>query len=156
MHMLKIVLFFFYWFSRNVDPLVWEKVVEPTVDFDEFVELFSKSAVKEKKKPISDTISKTKAKQVGGSSVCGSPLHPPTPKPCLRLCGFRPQGHRGLFPSFPPPLFSEQLQLTGQNVTARRLLLCGGAVSSGSQPTVTFTHPGPGPLGGTAPASCVQ
>lgn len=34
------------------------------MDFEEFVELFSKSAVKEKKKPISDTISKSKAKQV--------------------------------------------------------------------------------------------
>lgn len=38
--------------------------MEPTVDFEEFVELFAKSAVKEKKKPISDTISKSKAKQV--------------------------------------------------------------------------------------------
>ncbi|XP_010868278.3 formin-2 [Esox lucius] len=44
--------------------LVWEKINEPSVDFDEFVELFSKSAVKEKKKPISDTIMKSKAKQV--------------------------------------------------------------------------------------------
>lgn len=43
---------------------MWEKVEEPTVDFEEFVELFAKSAVKEKKKPISDTISKSKAKQV--------------------------------------------------------------------------------------------
>lgn len=43
---------------------MWEKIEEPTVDFEEFVELFSKSAVKEKKKPISDTISKSKAKQV--------------------------------------------------------------------------------------------
>ena len=34
------------------------------MDFEEFVELFSKGAVKEKKKPISDTISKSKAKQV--------------------------------------------------------------------------------------------
>lgn len=34
------------------------------MDFEEFVELFSKSTVKEKKKPISDTISKSKAKQV--------------------------------------------------------------------------------------------
>lgn len=34
------------------------------MDFDEFVKLFSKSAVKEKKKPISDTITKSKAKQV--------------------------------------------------------------------------------------------
>lgn len=44
--------------------LVWEKVEEPSVDFEEFVELFAKSAVKEKKKPISDTITKSKAKQV--------------------------------------------------------------------------------------------
>nr|XP_023825700.1 formin-2 [Salvelinus alpinus] len=44
--------------------LVWEKIEEPSVDFDEFVKLFSKSAVKEKKKPISDTITKSKAKQV--------------------------------------------------------------------------------------------
>ncbi|XP_056332680.1 formin-2 isoform X2 [Danio aesculapii] len=44
--------------------LVWENVQEPSVDFDEFVELFAKSAVKEKKKPISDTITKSKAKQV--------------------------------------------------------------------------------------------
>ncbi|XP_065153430.1 uncharacterized protein fmn2a isoform X2 [Paramisgurnus dabryanus] len=44
--------------------LVWEKVKEPSVDLDEFVELFAKSAVKEKKKPISDTITKSKAKQV--------------------------------------------------------------------------------------------
>ncbi|XP_045552233.1 formin-2 [Salmo salar] len=44
--------------------LVWVKIEEPSVDFDEFVELFSKSAMKEKKKPISDTITKSKAKQV--------------------------------------------------------------------------------------------
>ncbi|XP_051579426.1 formin-2 isoform X2 [Myxocyprinus asiaticus] len=44
--------------------LVWEKVEEPSVDFNEFVELFAKRAVTEKKKPISDTISKSKAKQV--------------------------------------------------------------------------------------------
>lgn len=50
--------------KKQNDMLVWEKVEEPTVDFDEFVELFSKSTVKEKKKPISDTISKSKAKQV--------------------------------------------------------------------------------------------
>lgn len=43
---------------------MWEKIEEPTVDFKEFVELFSKGAVKEKKKPISDTFSKSKAKQV--------------------------------------------------------------------------------------------
>lgn len=47
--------------------LVWEKIEEPSVDFEEFVELFSKSAVKEKKKPISDTITKSKAKQVKAS-----------------------------------------------------------------------------------------
>uniref|UniRef100_A0A3P8YKD0 FH2 domain-containing protein n=1 Tax=Esox lucius TaxID=8010 RepID=A0A3P8YKD0_ESOLU len=45
-------------------PLVWEKIEEPDVDFGEFVELFSKTAVKEKKKPLSDTITKSKAKQV--------------------------------------------------------------------------------------------
>ncbi|XP_069548993.1 formin-2 [Brachyistius frenatus] len=50
--------------KKNTVSLVWEKVEEPTVNFEEFVELFSKSAVKEKKKPISDTISKSKAKQV--------------------------------------------------------------------------------------------
>lgn len=49
---------------RHTVSLVWEKIEEPTVDFEEFVELFSKSTVKEKKKPISDTISKSKAKQV--------------------------------------------------------------------------------------------
>lgn len=49
---------------RSDNSLVWEKIDEPAVDFEEFVDLFSKSAVKEKKKPISDTISKSKAKQV--------------------------------------------------------------------------------------------
>nr|XP_020467419.1 formin-2-like [Monopterus albus] len=44
--------------------LVWDTVEEPDVDFDEFVELFSKTAVKEKKQPLSDTITKSKAKQV--------------------------------------------------------------------------------------------
>ncbi|XP_023196508.1 formin-2-like isoform X2 [Xiphophorus maculatus] len=44
--------------------LVWELVEEPDVDFDEFVALFSKTAVKEKKQPLSDTITKSKAKQV--------------------------------------------------------------------------------------------
>uniref|UniRef100_UPI003AB063E5 formin-2-like n=1 Tax=Centroberyx gerrardi TaxID=166262 RepID=UPI003AB063E5 len=44
--------------------LVWEEMEEPDVDFQEFVELFSKTAVKEKKKPLSDTITKSKAKQV--------------------------------------------------------------------------------------------
>ncbi|XP_051935663.1 formin-2 [Hippocampus zosterae] len=50
--------------KKQSGSLVWEKIQEPTVDFEEFVDLFSKSAVKEKKKPISDTISKSKAKQV--------------------------------------------------------------------------------------------
>ncbi|XP_040034096.2 uncharacterized protein fmn2a [Gasterosteus aculeatus] len=50
--------------KKPTSPLVWETIEEPSVDFKEFVELFSKSAVKEKKKPISDTISKSKAKQV--------------------------------------------------------------------------------------------
>ncbi|KAJ8360233.1 hypothetical protein SKAU_G00167580 [Synaphobranchus kaupii] len=45
-------------------PLVWESIEEPSVDFEEFVELFSKSTVKEKKKPLSDTITKSKAQQV--------------------------------------------------------------------------------------------
>ncbi|XP_030871419.3 formin-2 isoform X1 [Gorilla gorilla gorilla] len=44
--------------------LIWEKIEEPSIDCHEFEELFSKTAVKERKKPISDTISKTKAKQV--------------------------------------------------------------------------------------------
>ncbi|KAH1173332.1 hypothetical protein KIL84_017171, partial [Mauremys mutica] len=43
--------------------LVWEKIEEPSIDYHEFEELFSKTAVKERKKPISDTITKTKAKQ---------------------------------------------------------------------------------------------
>ncbi|XP_073346242.1 formin-2-like [Pagrus major] len=44
--------------------MVWENIEEPDVDFEEFVELFSKSAVKVKKQPLSDTITKSKAKQV--------------------------------------------------------------------------------------------
>lgn len=55
---------------RELDThLVWEKVEEPHVDFDEFVELFGKNAVKERKKPISDTISKSKTKQVKSTIV---------------------------------------------------------------------------------------
>uniref|UniRef100_A0A1A8FIP6 Formin 2b n=1 Tax=Nothobranchius korthausae TaxID=1143690 RepID=A0A1A8FIP6_9TELE len=51
--------------SRDVcSSLVWDTIEEPDVDFDEFVELFSKTAVKEKKQPLSDTITKSKAKQV--------------------------------------------------------------------------------------------
>ncbi|KAG7324858.1 hypothetical protein KOW79_011174 [Hemibagrus wyckioides] len=49
---------------KEVNPLIWEKIEEPPVDFDEFVELFSKTAVKEKKKPLSDTITRSKTKQV--------------------------------------------------------------------------------------------
>ncbi|XP_053568238.1 formin-2-like [Bombina bombina] len=45
-------------------PLVWESIKEPEIDFHELENLFSKTAVKERKKPISDTITKTKAKQV--------------------------------------------------------------------------------------------
>lgn len=41
------------------------------MDFDEFVELFSKTAVKEKKKPLSDTISRSKTKQVSGDESVG-------------------------------------------------------------------------------------
>ncbi|XP_077359218.1 formin-2 isoform X2 [Festucalex cinctus] len=43
---------------------VWEAIEEPDVNFEEFVELFAKTAVKEKKQPLSDTITKSKAKQV--------------------------------------------------------------------------------------------
>lgn len=43
--------------------LIWEKIEEPSIDCHEFEELFSKTAVKERKKPISDTISKSTAKQ---------------------------------------------------------------------------------------------
>ncbi|XP_076856699.1 LOW QUALITY PROTEIN: formin-2 [Brachyhypopomus gauderio] len=50
--------------KKETSPLIWEKIEEPTVDFEEFVELFSKTAVKEKKKPLSDTITKSKTKQV--------------------------------------------------------------------------------------------
>ncbi|XP_060048016.1 formin-2 [Erinaceus europaeus] len=44
--------------------LIWEKIEEPSINCHEFEELFSKTAIKERKKPISDTITKTKAKQV--------------------------------------------------------------------------------------------
>ncbi|XP_068439001.1 formin-2 isoform X2 [Clinocottus analis] len=44
--------------------MVWETIEEPDMDFEEFVELFSKTAVKEKKQPLSDTITKSKTKQV--------------------------------------------------------------------------------------------
>ncbi|XP_067286268.1 formin-2 isoform X2 [Pseudorasbora parva] len=50
--------------KKDMNSLVWEAIEEPSVDFDEFVELFSKTAVKEKKKPLSDTISRSKTKQV--------------------------------------------------------------------------------------------
>ncbi|XP_052427077.1 formin-2-like, partial [Carassius gibelio] len=50
--------------KKESHALVWEKIEEPPVDFEEFVELFSKTAVKEKKKPLSDTISRSKTKQV--------------------------------------------------------------------------------------------
>eukprot|EP00066_Takifugu_rubripes_P027088 XP_011616354.1 PREDICTED: formin-2-like [Takifugu rubripes] len=51
--------------KKDVSSLsVWEIIEEPNVDFGEFVELFSKTAVKEKKQPLSDTITKSKAKQV--------------------------------------------------------------------------------------------
>ncbi|XP_066520200.1 formin-2 [Hoplias malabaricus] len=50
--------------KKEMNPLIWEKIEEPTVDFEEFVELFSKTAVKEKKKPLSDTITRSKTKQV--------------------------------------------------------------------------------------------
>ncbi|KAI9535563.1 hypothetical protein NQZ68_003117 [Dissostichus eleginoides] len=50
--------------AKKSSALVWDTIEEPSVDFEEFVDLFSKGAVKVKKKPISDTISKSKAKQV--------------------------------------------------------------------------------------------
>ncbi|XP_016416525.1 formin-2-like [Sinocyclocheilus rhinocerous] len=61
--------------KKDSHALVWEKIEEPSVDFDEFVDLFSKTAVKEKKKPLSDTISRSKTKQVSRDVrcyVCGS------------------------------------------------------------------------------------
>lgn len=65
---LTIVIMFNNFFPflsvREVSPLIWEKIEEPSVDFKEFVELFSKTAVKEKKKPLSDTITRSKTKQV--------------------------------------------------------------------------------------------
>ena len=51
-------------FRDSSTSLIWEKIEEPSIDCHEFEELFSKSTVKERKKPISDTITKTKAKQV--------------------------------------------------------------------------------------------
>lgn len=51
-------------FRDSSASLVWEKIEEPSIDYHEFEELFSKTAVKERKKPISDTITKTKNKQV--------------------------------------------------------------------------------------------
>nr|XP_055031921.1 formin-2 [Misgurnus anguillicaudatus]XP_055031922.1 formin-2 [Misgurnus anguillicaudatus] len=50
--------------KKDSASLVWEKIDEPSVDFEEFVNMFSKTAVKEKKKPLSDTISRSKTKQV--------------------------------------------------------------------------------------------
>lgn len=51
-------------FRDSSASLIWEKIEEPSIDCHEFEELFSKTTVKERKKPISDTITKTKAKQV--------------------------------------------------------------------------------------------
>ncbi|XP_058649547.1 formin-2 isoform X2 [Onychostoma macrolepis] len=50
--------------KKDSHAVVWEEIEEPSVDFDEFVDLFSKTAVKEKKKPLSDTITRSKTKQV--------------------------------------------------------------------------------------------
>ncbi|XP_068087881.1 formin-2 isoform X2 [Hyperolius riggenbachi] len=51
--------------KRDINtPLIWEDVNEPQVDVHELECLFSKTAIKERKKPISDTITKTKSKQV--------------------------------------------------------------------------------------------
>ncbi|EPY83249.1 hypothetical protein CB1_000585001 [Camelus ferus] len=54
--------------------LIWEKIEEPSIDCHEFEELFSKTTIKERKKPISDTITKTKAKQRPsvGALVCAA------------------------------------------------------------------------------------
>ncbi|KAL6475695.1 hypothetical protein MHYP_G00167350, partial [Metynnis hypsauchen] len=49
---------------KDANPLIWDEIEEPPVNFEEFVDLFSKTAVKEKKKPLSDTITKSKTKQV--------------------------------------------------------------------------------------------
>ncbi|KAL7856596.1 hypothetical protein SRHO_G00154950 [Serrasalmus rhombeus] len=49
---------------KDANPLIWDTIEEPPVNFEEFVDLFSKTAVKEKKKPLSDTITKSKTKQV--------------------------------------------------------------------------------------------
>lgn len=54
--------------GREGSSSVWDNIEEPDVDFEEFVALFSKTAVKEKKQPLSDTITKSKAKQVSSSS----------------------------------------------------------------------------------------
>ena len=64
--------------------LVWESIEEPPVDFQEFVDLFSKTAVKEKKKPLSDTITKSKAKQVseGAGEHMKNTLPADPQKPC--------------------------------------------------------------------------
>lgn len=65
-------------FRDSSPSLIWEKIEEPSIDCHEFEELFSKTAVKERKKPISDTISKTKAKQVSipvHSNWRGPPLN---------------------------------------------------------------------------------
>ncbi|XP_052358438.1 formin-2-like [Oncorhynchus keta] len=59
--------------------LVWDKIQEPDVNFEEFVELFSKTAVKEKKKPLSDTITKSKAKQVRSDTLPYLPLSGSSP-----------------------------------------------------------------------------
>lgn len=110
--------------------LVWEKVEEPAVDFDEFVELFSKSAVKEKKKPISDTISKSKAKQVNCVFMEAFTF---SFRRCPILCCFH---------SISLPL-AEFLWVTGGTVTVRQLL-CG--VSSGSLPTPLWLCVGTEPI----------
>lgn len=60
----NITMFSFILFREVSSSSVWEKIEEPDVNFEEFVELFSKTAVKEKKQPLSDTITKSKAKQV--------------------------------------------------------------------------------------------
>ncbi|TSL04187.1 Formin-2 [Bagarius yarrelli] len=63
---------------KDVNPLIWEKIEEPTVDFEEFGVLFSKTAVKEKKKPLSDTITRSKAKQKLPTDTLGADVAAPS------------------------------------------------------------------------------
>ncbi|XP_048457444.1 formin-2-like [Rhincodon typus] len=51
--------------KRETETLpIWAALEEPSINIQELENYFSKSAVKERKKPILDTYSKTKTKQV--------------------------------------------------------------------------------------------